>query len=85
LMDRVFRTAAQVETMLRLPCLSLVPLLKEVQPKQLPVELQPPAGKAAGQRAIMRHSGVFWAATEMPLSRFAESIRSIKLAVDLNV
>jgi capsular exopolysaccharide synthesis family protein len=33
----------------------------------------------------MRHSGVFWAATEMPLSRFAESIRSIKLAVDLNV
>jgi polysaccharide biosynthesis transport protein len=85
LMDRVFRTAAQVETMLRLPCLSLVPLLKEVQPKQLPAELQPPAGKAAGQRAIMRHSGVFWAATEMPLSRFAESIRSIKLAVDLNV
>lgn len=84
-MDRVFRTAAQVETMLHLPCLSLVPLLKEVQPKQLPVELQPPPGKLLGQRAIMRHSGVFWAATEMPLSRFAESIRSIKLAVDLNV
>lgn len=84
-MDRVFRTAAQVETMLHLPCLSLVPLLKEVQPKQLPVELQPPPGKPLGQRAITRHSGVFWAATEMPLSRFAESIRAIKLAVDLNV
>lgn len=83
-MDRVFRTAAQVESMLHMPCLSLVPLLKEVEPKQLPRELQQ-ASKTLGQGAIARHSGVFWAATEMPLSRFAESIRSIKLAVDLNV
>lgn len=84
IMDRVFRTTAQIESMLHMPCLSLVPLLKEVEPKQLPRELQQ-ASKASGQRAIVRHSGVFWAATEMPLSRFAESIRSIKLAVDLNV
>lgn len=84
IMDRVFRTAAQVESMLHMPCLSLVPLLKEVEPKQLPRELQQ-AGKSLGQGTIARHSGVFWAATEMPLSRFAESIRSIKLAVDLNV
>ena len=27
---------------------------------------------------------MYWAATAMPLSRFAESIRSIKLAIDLN-
>jgi len=84
IMDRVFRTAAQLEATLHMPCLSLVPLLKEVEPKQLPRELQQ-ASTAFGQRTIARHSGVFWAATEMPLSRFAESIRSIKLAVDLNV
>jgi capsular exopolysaccharide synthesis family protein len=84
LMDRVFRTAAQVEAMLHMPCLSLVPLLKEVEPKQLPRDLQQ-TGKAIQQRMIVRHPGVFWAATEMPLSRFAESIRSIKLAIDLNV
>ena len=84
IMDRVFRTAAQVEAMLHMPCLSLVPLLKEVEPKQLPRELQQ-AGKGVGQRTIVRHSGVFWAVTEMPLSRFAESIRLIKLAIDLNV
>jgi exopolysaccharide transport family protein len=84
IMDRVFRTAAQVEAMLHMPCLSLVPLLKEVEPKQLPRDLQQ-TGKAIQQRMIVRHPGVFWAATEMPLSRFAESIRSIKLAIDLNV
>ncbi|MGC8170125.1 hypothetical protein, partial [Salmonella enterica] len=31
-MDRVFRTSAQLESALRLPCLSLVPLLKDVAP-----------------------------------------------------
>ena len=84
IMDRVFRTAAQVEAMLHMPCLSLVPLLKEVEPKQLPRELQQ-AGKGLEQRMIARHSGVFWAVTDMPLSRFAELIRLIKLAIDLNV
>ncbi len=29
-------------------------------------------------------SGIYWAVLGMPLSRFAESIRSIKLAIDLN-
>ncbi len=82
IMDRVFRTAAQVESTLHLPCISLVPLLKEPKPKQVTREQQ--SDKAFEQRAIVRRSGVFWAATEMPLSRFAESIRSIKLAVDLN-
>lgn len=82
IMDRVFRTAAQVESTLHLPCISLVPLLKDPKPKQLKREQQ--SDKEFEQRAIVRRSGVFWAATEMPLSRFAESIRAIKLAVDLN-
>jgi succinoglycan biosynthesis transport protein ExoP len=82
-MERVFRTAAHVEAVLHVPCLSLVPLLKEVEPKQLPRELQ--KARTIGQRIIERRSGVFWAATEMPFSNFAESIRSIKLAVDLGV
>ena len=83
-MDRVFRTAAQIEAMLHMPCLSLVPLMKEAEPRQLPREVQQD-GKAGEQRMIVRDTGVFWAATEMPLSRFAELIRSIKLAIDLNV
>lgn len=84
MLDRVFRTSAQVEAMLHMPCISLVPLLKDVEPKQLRNE-QEHADRALSQGTIARHSGVYWAASEMPLSRFAESIRSIKLAIDLNV
>jgi capsular exopolysaccharide synthesis family protein len=81
MLDRVFRTSAQVEAMLHIPCISLVPLLKDVEPKQLHEH----ADSTSDQGTIVRRSGVYWAASEMPLSRFAESIRSIKLAVDLNV
>lgn len=84
MLDRVFRTSAQVEATLHMPCISLVPLLKDVEPKKLRGE-QEHADRALSQGTVARHSGVYWAASEMPLSRFAESIRSIKLAVDLNV
>ena len=36
------------------------------------------------RRIIPRNSDLFWAVLDSPLSRFAEAIRSIKLAVDLN-
>jgi exopolysaccharide transport family protein len=83
-MDRVFRTTAQVEAALQLPCLSLVPLLKDT------AKTDPPSGKSLeldkefAPRTISRRTGMYWAATAMPLSRFAESIRAIKLAIDLN-
>ncbi len=79
-MDRVFRTSAQLEAALRLPCLSLVPLLKDINPPG-PASL-PSSGNDA--RMISRRSTAYWAATAMPLSRFAESIRALKLAIDLN-
>ncbi|MBN9043637.1 MAG: protein tyrosine kinase [Rhizobiales bacterium 62-47] len=84
IMDRVFRTTSQVESILHLPCLSLVPRVKDIA-----VPKGPPARVAShdqtfNPRAIHRKAGIFWAATTMPLSRFAESIRSIKLAIDLN-
>ncbi|RYH38081.1 MAG: polysaccharide biosynthesis tyrosine autokinase, partial [Alcaligenaceae bacterium] len=79
-MDRVFRTSAQLESALRLPCLSLVPLLKDVV---RPASAILPS-TATDARTISRRSAVYWAATAMPLSRFAESIRAVKLAIDLN-
>lgn len=82
IMDRVFRTSAQIESTLHLPCLSLVPLLRDPE-KRLVVRSTPP-DKEFGQRTVSRNSGMYWAATAMPLSRFAESIRAIKLAIDLN-
>jgi succinoglycan biosynthesis transport protein ExoP len=82
-MDRVFRTSAQIESTLRLPCLSLVPLLRASERKML-TRATAKVDKQPGQRTLCRSSAMYWAATTMPLSRFAESIRSIKLAVDLN-
>ena len=39
----------------------------------------------AGPRTIMRSDNPIWAIVDAPFSRFSEAIRSIKLAVDLNV
>jgi len=83
IMDRVFRTSAQIEATLQVPCLSLVPLLRNIakkirQPRAaVHVDKEP-------ERTLSADSGMYRAAAVMPLSRFAESIRSIKLAIDLN-
>jgi succinoglycan biosynthesis transport protein ExoP len=83
-MDRVFRTSAQIEATLQLPCLSLVPLLRDPKQKNPSPQHTVQAGQQIGQRTLSRSEGLYWAATSMPLSRFAESIRAIKLAIDLN-
>jgi succinoglycan biosynthesis transport protein ExoP len=84
IMDRVFRTSAQIEAALQLPCLSLVPLLRNPEQKKLSPRAAVQVHEDFGQKTLSRSSGMYWAATAMPLSRFAESIRSIKLAIDLN-
>ncbi len=40
--------------------------------------------KSAGPRTIVRGDNAHWAVVNAPFSRFAEAIRSIKLAIDLN-
>jgi succinoglycan biosynthesis transport protein ExoP len=85
--DRGFRTSAQIEDRLRLPCLSVVPLLRhrkvrKVNKKSAVAISQ--ADKESGQRTFFRGSGTCGVATAMPSSRFAESIRSIRFALDLD-
>ncbi len=80
-MDRVFRTSAQLEATLHVPCLSLIPLLHDVRPPA-GASLPAPPDEA---RTISCQSGTYRAATTMPLSRFSESIRAIKLAVDADL
>jgi succinoglycan biosynthesis transport protein ExoP len=83
IMDRVFRTSAQIEATLQVPCLSLVPLLrnpaKKIRPPRVAVQVH-----KEFERTLSAGPGMYWTAAAMPLSRFAESIRSIKLAIDLN-
>jgi succinoglycan biosynthesis transport protein ExoP len=84
IMDRGFRTSAQIEARLHLPCLSLVPLLRHRKVNETSA-LTTAADKESGQRTLSRSSGRHWAtAMAMPSSRFAESIRSIRFAIDLD-
>jgi polysaccharide biosynthesis transport protein len=82
IMDRVFRTSAQIEAALQVPCLSLVPLLRNTAKKIRPPRAAVQVDKES-ERTLSANSGMYRAAAIMPLSRFAESIRSIKLAIDL--
>jgi capsular exopolysaccharide synthesis family protein len=84
IMDRGFRTSAQIEARLHLPCLSLVPLLRHRKANKTSALTTVQADKESGQRTLSRGSGTYWAAMAMPSSRFAESIRSIRFAIDLN-
>jgi succinoglycan biosynthesis transport protein ExoP len=82
LMDRVFRTSAQIEGALELPCLSLVPLLRGLKPPKQTTRSQQ-ADEDLRRRFISTHSAIHHSVIGMPLSRFTEAIRSIKLAIDL--
>ena len=75
LMDRVFRTRTQVQSVLQIPCVAMVPLMKTSRLRR-----RKQAAKASGERTVARDGSVFWRAVDSPFSIFAESIRSIKLA-----
>lgn len=83
IMDRVFRTSSQVETVLELPCLSLVPLLPARKSAKIPVRPQP-TDDDVQQRIVSSPTAVHRTVIGMPLSRYTEAIRSIKLAIDHN-
>src|SRR5262249_20507212 len=78
LMDRVFRTSAQIQSLLQIPCIATVPLLKKSASTQLRRRQLPTNTPVS--RAVARDASVFWRVVDSPLSLFAESIRSIKLA-----
>lgn len=82
LMDRVFRTSSQVETVLELPCLSLVPLLPARKSPKPPV--RPQQTDDIQQQIASSPTAIHRTVVGMPLSRYTEAIRSIKLAIDHN-
>ena len=84
LLDRGFRSAAQLQAALQIPCLALVPLVKTKGSHQSRRQ-QVPSDMALGPRTITSDSSVSWKVVDSPLSSFAKSIRSIKLAIDLNL
>ena len=82
--DRVFRTTGQVEELLNVDCVAVVPLIKGPPKTGAALEQTADYGVPAGPRTIARDRGVLWTVVDSPFSRFAELIRGIKVAADLN-
>jgi succinoglycan biosynthesis transport protein ExoP len=87
--DRVFRSSRQVEEMLHTTCLAVLPALKQVSvsvpggPSHKAADAgrkaAGPSSKAKGtKREFLRY------VVEEPLSAFAEALRSVKVAADIN-
>jgi succinoglycan biosynthesis transport protein ExoP len=76
LMDRVFRTRTQVQSLLQMPCVSVVPFVKRSQLRGKKL-----LARASGERAVAPDASTFWRVVDSPSAMFAESIRSIKLAI----
>jgi succinoglycan biosynthesis transport protein ExoP len=78
--DRVFRTGKQVEARLNADCLAIVPRIKEGA-AAAPVSKKGIAANAS--RIIAPKAGLFRSVVDAPLSPFAESIRAVKVSVDV--
>jgi polysaccharide biosynthesis transport protein len=76
LMDRVFRTNTQVESLLQIPCISVVPFVTRPQLRRKKL-----FAKASAERTVARDASMFWRVIESPSPIFAEAIRSIKLGI----
>jgi succinoglycan biosynthesis transport protein ExoP len=86
MLDSVFRTARQVVSALHSNCLAVIPLAEKTPEgspsKSSEQKLQP---KPSGLRTIARRSSTMWTVNDFPLSRFAEAVRAVKLAIDLGL
>jgi succinoglycan biosynthesis transport protein ExoP len=79
--DRAFRTSEQVASILHTDCIAVLPKIKG------PVTFRSHEPRAdygdLDHRIIKRDQGLFWAVIDSPFSRFAESMREIRVAADL--
>jgi succinoglycan biosynthesis transport protein ExoP len=75
-LDRVFRTAEQIETALQANCLAMAPVIGRNRRRKSTAPNAP--------RTIPPNSSVSWSVIDRPLSRFAEAMRSIKSAARLS-
>jgi len=77
--DGVFRTSDQIENTLHVNCLAMAPVLKTGSPKE-----GDGAGGGPGDGKESRPLGFLRNVVDAPFSRYAEAVRSVKIAADLN-
>jgi succinoglycan biosynthesis transport protein ExoP len=80
--DRVFRTGRQVETLLQTDCIAVLPKL-HTETKDIKTGRKP-APAPSGSRTIVRAQSLLWHVIDSPFSRFAEGVRSVKVATDVS-
>jgi polysaccharide biosynthesis transport protein len=80
LMDLTYRTVSQVEGRLHVNCLAMVP---HVGSRRRPT-VAATSGVVLEQRVFEVPQGPISQVADSPLSRYAESLRSVKLAIDMN-
>jgi succinoglycan biosynthesis transport protein ExoP len=78
---RVFRTNKQVEAILGKDSIALLPRLPKTKK---PRRDQATGSESDDPRMVARGPDLSWTVIEAPFSRYAEEVRSIKLAIDVN-
>ena len=74
-MDSTFRTSAQIEQLTGQECLGILPKISLPEKKKSP---------NFAERMLPTELGIFRYVTEAPFSRFAETLRGVKVAVDFS-
>ncbi len=74
--DGVFRTSDQIENTLHVNCLAMAPVLKSAPSKE--------GGEASGEAKAAKSLAFLRNVVDAPFSRYAEAVRSVKIAADLN-
>jgi polysaccharide biosynthesis transport protein len=82
--DRVFRSTSQVEERLKIDCICVIPLVKSA-PKPKEEQWGDAFSGGPADRRIVLDDEILSTVANSPLSRFAESIRAIKVAADMKV
>ena len=77
LTDNVFRTPKQLESALELPCIGVLPT---ITPARTKARVRPGMVRGDGVRWLPNDIGLLRYAVDEPFTRFAETLRAIKLA-----
>ena len=78
---RVFRTGKQVEAVLGKDSIALLPLLQIAKKSRRD---QPRDSQSDDPRMVVRGHDPSWSVVDAPFSRYAEEVRAIKMAIDVN-
>lgn len=84
LTDKVFRTSRQIEDLLGVGTLAVLPIVKPAAARASFKKDGLQRADALRQHVVARSDDMLWYVVDSPFSRFTEAVRSIKVAVDLN-